>query len=138
MLVFYCGLKGWDLHAEPALYLVGYFEVLAAGKASDFSPAEIQELFSENFHVRHQDVFERQKDRLVLVKGSPRSRLLEKAVPISAVGQTVAGKPLKILSPEMQEVFGRFGGKLSFQRSPTRWVDAAYITGAAEFVKSLP
>ena len=138
MLVFYCGLKGWDLHAEPALYLVGYFEVLAAGKASDFSPAEIQELFSENFHVRHQGVFERQKDRLVLVKGSPRSRLLEKAVPISAVGQTVAGKPLKILSPEMQEVFGRFGGKLSFQRSPTRWVDAAYITGAAEFVKSLP
>lgn len=137
MLVFYCGLKGWDFDSEPSLYLIGYFEVLAAGKASDFSPAEIQKLFSENFHVRHQDVFEPQEDRLVLVKGSPSSRLLEKAVPISALGQTMSGKPLKILSPEMQEVFGRFGGKLSFQRSPTRWVDAAYVAGAAGFVRSL-
>lgn len=32
---------------------------------------------------------------------------------------------------EMQEVFGSFGGKLSFQRSPTRWVDAEYTEGAA-------
>jgi Nucleotide modification associated domain 3 len=138
MLVFYCGLKGWDFHSDPALYLIGYFEVLAAGKAEDFSPNEIQDLFSENFHVRHKEVFEKQRDRLVLVKGSAKSRLLEKAVLMSALGQDVRGKPLKILSTEMRELFGDFGGKLSFQRSPTRWVDAAYIAGAAVFVRSLP
>jgi hypothetical protein len=41
------------------------------------------------------------------------------------------GKPLKVLSPEMQRFFGRFGGKLSFQRSPTRWVDEDHIEKAA-------
>ena len=138
MLVFYCGLEGWDTRSEPALYLIGYFEVLAAGMAAGFSPTEIEYLFGENFHVRHPEVFERQRDRLVLVKGSAESRLLTKAVPISVLGQDVRGKPLKILSPEMQEVFGSFGGRVSFQRSPTRWVEAAYIDRAAEFVRSLP
>lgn len=138
MLVFYCGLQGWGFESGPTLYLIGYFEVLAAGRAAGFSSVEIENLFGENFHVRHRGVFERQKDRLVLVKGSAQSRLLEKAVPMSSLGQDVRGKPLKILSPEMQEVFGGFGGKVSFQRSPTRWVDAAYISRAAEFVRSLP
>jgi hypothetical protein len=137
MLVFYSGLQGWGFESEPALYLIGYFEALAAGRASDFDPAEIRGRFGENFHVRHQEVFERQKDRLVLVKGSAESRLLERAVPISAVGTTVTGKPLKILSSKMQQIFGGFGGKVSFQRSPTRWVDAAYVAGAARFVRSL-
>ncbi len=137
MLVFYCGLQGWGFPSEPSLYLMGYFEVLAAARAGDFSPDEIETHFSENFHVRHQEVFERQRDRLILVKGSEESRLLEKAVPMSTLGQDVAGKPLKILSPEMQGIFGGFGGRVSFQRSPTRWVDAAYAAGAAEFVRSL-
>ena len=138
MLIFYCGLKGWDFKLAPTLYLIGYFEVLAAGRVGVFSLAGIEDLFGENFHVRHRGVFERQKDRLVVVKGSAESRILEKAVPMSALGQDVRGKPLKILSPEMQEVFGSFGGRVSFQRSPTRWVDAAYINRAAEFVRSLP
>ena len=137
MLVFYCGLEGWDFHSEPALYLIGYFEILAAGRAAEFSQPKIENLFGENFHVRHRDVFEKQKDRLVLVKGSEESRLLEKAVLMSAPGRDVRGKPLKVLSPEMQEVFGRFGGRVSFQRSPTRWVDAAHVSGAAAFVRSL-
>lgn len=138
MLVLYCGLQGWDFYSAPALYLIGYFELLAAGRAGDFSPSEIEDLFGENFHVRHRSVFELQKERLVLVKGSAKSRLLERAVPMSVLGQDVAGKPLKSLSPEMQAIFGTFGGKVSFQRSPTRWVDATYITTAAEFVRSLP
>ncbi len=138
MLVFYCGLQGWGIESGPALYLIGYFEVLAAGRAAGFSPTEIEYLFGENFHVRHREVFKRQRDRLVLVKGSAKSRLLTKAVPMSVLGQDVRGKPLKILSPEMQEVFGGFGGRVSFQRSPTRWVDAAYIDRAAEFLRSLP
>lgn len=137
MLIFYCGLRGWNFHLEPRLYLVGYCEVQAAGRANDFGPGEIWELFGENFHVRHREIFERQKDRLVLVKGSTESRLLKRAVPMSTVGKTLTGKPLKIISPEMQEIFGGFGGKVSFQRSPTRWVDPAYVASAVHFVRSL-
>lgn len=73
----------------------------------------------------------------MLVKGSTESRLLERAVPISEVGQDVRGRPLKVLSPAMQEVFGDFKGKVSFQRSPTRWVDGAHVARAARFVRSL-
>jgi hypothetical protein len=136
-LIFYCGLKGWDCTAQPALYLMGYFEISTAGYASGYTPAQRQELFGENFHVRHKSVYERQKNNLVLVKGSRNSRMLSKAVLISAMGQDRAGKPLKILSPDMRKIFGDFGGKLSFQRSPTRWVDAAFTERAVQFMRSL-
>jgi hypothetical protein len=137
MLVFYCGLQGWDFESPPALYLVAYFEVEAAGRAKDFSERELSTLFSENFHVRHRDVFEQEKDSLVLVKGSAKSCLLNEAVLLSTVGQNRLGRPLKVLSPEMQEVFGSFGGKLCIQRSPTRWVESGFTLRAAQFVRSL-
>ena len=137
MLIFYCGLEGWDHRSEPALYLMGYFEVQAAGKPDSLGYQTTRRLFANNFHVRHQQVLERQRLDLVLVKGSERSRLLKKAVRISVMGRNRAGQPLKVLSPEMQEIFGAFNGRLSFQRSPTRWVDPAYVTRAAEFMRSL-
>ena len=136
MLIFYCGLEGWDFESAPALYLMGYFEVSAAGRASYFSTAELNKLFGENYHVRHREVFERDKQWLVLIKGSSRSRLLKKAVCISVMGKNRLGQPLKVLSPKMQKIFGDFGGKISFQRSPTRWVDSAYVNRAAEFVRA--
>ena len=137
MLIFYCGLEGWDARSEPALYLMGFFEVLAAGKADDFRRREMHRLFKKNFHVRHQRVFERQRPELVLVKGSERSRLLKKAVCISVLGRDRRGRPLKVLSPKMQRIFGSFNGRLSFQRSPTRWVDPADAIRAVEFMRSL-
>jgi len=63
--------------------------------------------------------------------------LLSKAVKISVLGQDRAGKPLKVLSPEMQQIFGGFDGKLSFQRSPTRWVVGEHVPTAARFVRGL-
>jgi len=69
---------------------------------SDFSPAQIQGLFGKNFHVRHREVFEQQKDRLVLVKGSPGSHLVQKAELMSEVGKNLAGKPLEVISSAMQ------------------------------------
>ena len=138
MLIFYCGLEGWDdFKSPPALYLMGYFEVMAAGKASAFSESEVQNLFGKNYHVRHNDIYEKQKRELVLVKGSSQSRLLNKTVCLSIIGQDRIGRPLKVLSPEMQNVFGGFYGKISFQRSPTRWVDTAFVKRAADFMRSL-
>ena len=137
ILVFYAGLEGWDFHCEPALYIVGYFQVAKAGLAESFSRPELTELFGNNFHVRHRVVFENQRDRLVLVKGTAGSRLLRKARRISSVGQNRSGGLLHRLSPEMQQVFGDFGGHTSIQRSPPRWVIPEFAERAAEYVKTL-
>ncbi len=137
MLIFYCGLEGWDFKSLPAFYLMGYFDVLKAGRVNDFSENELKNLYNENFHVKHHDIFDRQKNELILVKGSAQSRLLNKAICISVIGKDRSGRPLKVLSNEMQKIFGDFDGKISFQRSPSRWINSVHVTKAAEFMKSL-
>src|SRR5262249_49934380 len=135
-LVFYCGLQewdaenGWNRDHRPALYLAGYFEVALAGMAGDFEDCVLATEFGDNFHVRYPAVFKRQKADLVLVKGGPGSRLFRKAHRISSEGKDRAGKPLKVLSPEMRKVFGSFGGHLSIQRSPPRWVEHRFVDKA--------
>lgn len=44
---------------------------------------------------------------------------------------------LKVLSPQMQKIFGTFGGKVSIQRSPPRWVEPAFVEKAIKFVSRL-
>ena len=101
-----------------------------AGMASDFSGRELRSEFGANFHVRYPSVFNQQKNNLVLVKGGPGSRLFSWAHRISAEGKNRNGKPLKVLSPEMRQVFGDFGGRNSIQRSPPRWVAPEYVDTA--------
>ena len=143
-LIFYCGLQGWDEETgwrkdrPPALHIVGYFVVELAGMAKDFTAATRRARFGQNFHVRYPSVFDKQRDQLVLVKGGPESRLLKRAHCISSVGNDRSGKPLKVLSPEMREVFGTFGGKVSIQRSPPRWVEASLVEKAIHFLADLP
>jgi hypothetical protein len=137
LLVFYCGLQGWDFASDPALYLMGFFEVERAGRATEFTESELDLLFSRNFHVRHRRVFCRQKVSLVLLKGSAGSRLLDRPIRISVDGRDRAGNSLKVLSPDMQRIFGDFGGHISIQRSPPRWVAPAFAAKAAHFILSL-
>lgn len=137
LLVFYAGLQGWDFDWPAALHIIGYFEVAQAAFATSFGQAELVGMFRNNFHVMHGEVFEDQKDRLVLVKGNANSRLLKKAVKISAVGTDRNGRPLHRLSQEMQEVFGDFHGNTSIQRSPPRWVVPEFTQRAARFVLAL-
>jgi hypothetical protein len=80
---------------------------------------------------------ERQRDDLVLVKGGCGSRLLRKAHQISSEGKNRAGKPLKVLSPDMRRVFGEFGGHVSIQRSPPRWVEPRFVDKAIGYVMGL-
>jgi hypothetical protein len=142
-LVFYCGLQKWDANGgwnrdhRPALYLAGYFEVALAGMAAEFDRNVLRTDFANNFHVRYATVFKRQRDDLVLVKGGPGSRLLPKAHQISAEGRDRAGNPLKVLSPRMQKVFGDFGGHVSIQRSPPRWVETRFVERAVGYLKGL-
>jgi hypothetical protein len=137
MLVFYAGLKGYDCVRPPALYIVGYFEVEVAGRATSFSDSTLQSIFSANFHVMHPEVFATQRDHLVLVKGTPASRLFERAVPISEVGWNKSRRPIHVLSQTMREVCGDFGGHVAIQRSSPRWIPAQYAARVADLVKSL-
>jgi len=136
-LVFYCGLEGWNFPSKPALYFTGFFEVEVAGLASDFSTFKLRSLFGENFHVRHPSVFARQQEELVLVRGRPTSRLFTKAHCFSALSKNCAGQPIKVISRQMQKIFGGFEGRISFQRSPTRWVDQKFVPPAVEYVTAL-
>ncbi len=142
-LVFYCGLqrwdayRGWDNSHRPALYLAGFFEVAFAGMAGEFDKQLLESHFGKNFHVRYPTVFRQQKDDLVLVKGGPGSRLFRKAHQISVEGKDRSGNPLKVLSPEMQRVFGTFGGRTAIQRSPPRWVESKFVGRSIEFVTGL-
>ena len=122
--------------ARPSTW-PGYFEVALAGMAGDFDEKVLKTEFGKNFHVRYPTVFEQQKDDLVLVKGGPGSRMFRKAHQISGEGKDRAGKPLKVLSPAMQKVFGSFGGHVSIQRSPPRWVASGFVDRAIEHVTQL-
>jgi hypothetical protein len=136
LLIFYAGLEGFDFESPPALYIIGYFEVELAGLATSFSPDEIAKHFANNFHVRHRRLFAQQKNELVLVKGSKRSRLLKKAHLLSET-LTLNGKPpIKKITAEMRQIFGGFFGRHSFQRSPTRWVEPHYTQSAAAYIRS--
>lgn len=138
LLVFYAGLEGWDHSAAPALYIVGYFIVEWAGCAGEHSDADVMRHCSQNFHVVHEPVYQKQRERLVLVRGGLGSRLLSKAYCISTMGTDSAGQALKVLSLDAQKIFGDFGGRISLQRSPPRWVSAEKIERAKAFVLGLP
>lgn len=141
MLVFYGGLQLVAPKGAPApaaLYLFGYFEVECAVRAREYSREALLPVFGANFHVRHADIFARQQDRLVLIKGDAASRLLTKAHRISSVGRDRRGKPIHVLSAEMQQVFGAFSGVGSIQRCVPRWVSPDKAQRAADFVRLLP
>ncbi len=136
-LIFYCGLEGYNFKAEASLYVIGFFEVEIATKAENLSKAQLRTLFSKNFHVRHSKIFNKQKNRLVLVKGTQNSRLLHKAIKISEYSQDRKGKPLKVISRKMQKIFGDFDGNVSIQRSSPRWIAPAFVDKTVMFIKTL-
>jgi hypothetical protein len=119
-LVFYCGCR------SGAGRVAGRTTV---AQPSTFDKGVLKSEFRENYHVRYPTVFKQQKEDLVLVKGGPCSRLFRKGHQISAEGQDRNGTPLKVLSPAMQKVFGSFGGRISIQRSPPRWVEPGFVDG---------
>ena len=138
LLAFYCGLAESGCAEPPGLYLVGCFEVVTAGLATDFDDGTIAAVFARNHHVLNRRDRPGEWRHLVLVKGGPGSRLFSRAARISGIGADRRGRPLKVLSEEMRRVFGDFGGRLSIQRSPTRWVLPDHAGAAAAFVRSIP
>lgn len=138
MLAFYAGLEGWRHTKAPALYLVGYFLVDWAGLAVEHPHEVVQDICGSNFHVMHEQLYLKQRNRLVLVKGGSGSRLLTRAHCISTTAENRAGQPLKVLSSAAQEIFSDFDGRISIQRSPPRWVPPTHAHRAREFLLNLP
>lgn len=139
VLAFYAGLEGWgDCDAPQGLYIVGYFIVECAGKYSDLKRDGILDLFSKNWHMLNESEQER-FDKLVLVKGGYNSRLLNKAVKISAneKGQDGGGHPVFVLDPKVQRHFGTFTELNAIQRSNPRWVKSEFCKKATAFLQTL-
>lgn len=137
LLVFYAGMEGWGHKAAPALYLAGTFRVEFAGFAPEFSSAQLQREFRNNYHVRHRSIFAEQRERLVLIKGGKGSRLFHKARLVGEMMQRENGTSWQIITPAMRIVFGDFGGIGSLQRSTPRWVESNLVSRAEKFVESL-
>ena len=139
LLVFYAGLKGWgDCETPAGLYIVGYFVVERAGAYNDLIRAGTLKPFAKNWHILNEHEKER-FDKLVLVKGGKGSRLLERAVKISADEKAIdrGGHPVFVLDPKMQKHFGHFTELNAIQRSTPRWAKPEFCDRAAAFVTSL-
>lgn len=137
LLIFYAGMEGWGHTTQPALYLAGMFRVELAGFAHSFTSEQLQQEFHQNYHVRHRTVFAEQREKLVLIKGGKGSRLFQKA---HLIGETVRrenGTLWQIITPQMEKVFGKFGGIGSLQRSTPRWVEDRLVSDAEKFAESL-
>lgn len=137
LLVFYAGMEGWEHASQPALYLAGAFRVKLAGFANSFTREQLTHEFRENFHVRHPAVFADDREKLVLIKGGPGSRLFRRAHLVGETVQRENGTSWQFITPQMEKVFGKFGGIGSLQRSTPRWVDAKLVNKAENFVASL-
>ena len=108
-----------------------------AGVGSSFSRSVLDENFGRNFHVMHEHVFAGERDKVILIKGSVRSRLFTKAAKLGERQRLPTDSWWQLISPEMAKVFGRFGGIGSLQRSTPRWVEPQFIESAAKFVRAL-
>jgi len=135
LLVFYAGLEPYDFeeHKKRGLYIIGYFEVSAAGESKDFSNDELHILFRNNHHVQ----YSRDEDKLILVKGGQKSRLLQYAQPISKIGLDKGGHNIYVLSNEAKMRLGSFTRLNAIQRSTPRWVSARNTEKAAEWIRAL-
>jgi len=131
LLVFYAGLEpyGFKEDKKRGLYVIGYFEVEAAGESTGFSPDDLHELFGNNYHVKYREGDE----KLVLVKGSSRSRLLERAHPISKIGHDSGGHNIHVLSDDAKKHLGSFTKLNAIQRSTPRWVSQEKTQEAEEW-----
>ncbi len=138
-LVFYAGLKGWPYSETlpSALYIIGYFVVEEAGFYPDLKRKGVIGKFKQNWHILNNDP--RKKDKLILVKGGHGSRLLKKAIKISADkrAKDKGGHPVFVLDHKMFRYFGTFTKLNAIQRSIPRWVRSEFSEKAIAFLKTL-
>ena len=85
----------------------------------------------------HRAIFAEQRERLVLIKGGKGSRLFRNAHLIGETVRRANGTSWQLITPQMERVFGKFGGIGSLQRSTPRWVEDKLVSTAERFLESL-
>ena len=128
-LVFYGLFEGYDTDVPPGMYIFGYFEVDYAVLVSEQDQFELlTEDFASNFHIRNKEIFDRdisnsKNNGLKLVKGTENSRQLKYAYSISrALPAQHKKTDIHVISDQMMQIFGNFGGKIAIQKDPLRWI----------------
>jgi hypothetical protein len=116
-LVFYAGLKPYDWSGEDKLYIIGFFIIEKVLNLKE-TPNKIQinAQFPHNSHLKRPDL-----DGVVLVVGNPKkSRILDRAIELSAPKLDRIDRPYHAVSPEKASLLGIRG---SIQRSiPPRFI----------------
>lgn len=121
LLVFYAGLTPFkNKKYKEGLYIIGYFTVEKVIDFNQLTKKEIEkcyQLYPNNAHLkRSYDV----EDLVLVVGDRSRSRLLEKAIPISQTKFDKRGKPYQAVSKKIEVSLGIYG---SIQRSiPPRFI----------------
>ncbi|MFA0846784.1 MAG: hypothetical protein ACC614_04400 [Methanobacterium formicicum] len=122
LLVFYMGLTPNSVAEYPeALYITGYFTVKTVLDFKNIPLPQvkgIQEKYSHNSHLKRRS----DENSMVLVVGSPeKSKLLDKAILISAKKLNKLGRAYHAVSPPLEKLLGIKG---SIQRSiPPRFIE---------------
>ena len=145
-LIFYSSLFDFPKkeNSITQLYAIGYFEIDKVKVITDTNEYKgILNDFGNNFHVKNKKIFERdvnfKKNRgLKLVKGTNKSKLLKNAELIS--NKIPFGKDNQdrfVVSKDMQEIFGDFGGRICIQRNSLRFIDEKFVGKTLKWIKSL-
>lgn len=118
IIAFSAGLKPYETdNYEEGIYLIGYFTV---DKIVDFTKMEEKEMhdayetYLENAHSKRKGL---ENTLLIVVGDKKKSKLFDKAILISQMGEDSSGRTLRVVSEEMQK---RLGIKGSLQRGVRR------------------
>ncbi|MCB0728855.1 MAG: hypothetical protein KDD00_15430 [Ignavibacteriae bacterium] len=104
LLVFYLGGETQEEPVERGCYIFGYFVVKKVydwNKLTNKEKKDAEKICKENAHIRSS----KSKDNLVIVKGSPASKLLKKCIPISDENKK-SKNPSYLASEEMKKFIG--------------------------------
>lgn len=138
LLIFYAGLTPYENDEYPkGLYVIGYFTVENVINFCELPDEEVEEcfrLYPNNAHLKRRYDSKKEMraitgDRygLIIVVGNKRkSKLLEKAILISAPKKDKKGRPYQAVSKEMEDLLGIQG---SIQKSvPPRLIKEENFT----------
>lgn len=142
LLAFYAGLQPWSpqlgFHDDPHLYIIGYFVVSYAGRVGDLFDTQTRKIVEGDFaNCHHVGRGYTYPEKLVLVKGTRGSRILNRATMLSKYAKDRNGVRIKVLRSDLQDIFGRLSARNYLQRSPPRWVPAEFCRRAYAYVTSL-
>jgi len=118
IIAFSAGLKPYETdNYEEGIYLIGYFtvdKIVDFTKMTDKEMRDAHETYSENAHSKRKGL---ENTLLIVVGDKKKSKIFEKAILISQMGEDSSGRTLRVVSGEMQKILGIEG---SLQRGVRR------------------